>query len=70
LPPVPVVFTKFPSSLAGPYDDIAIVGENNDWEVELVAVVGRTADRVAEADAWDYIAGLTVGQDISDRHLQ
>ena len=41
-----------------------------DWEVELVAVVGRRADRVAEADAWSHIAGLTVGQDISDRALQ
>jgi 2-keto-4-pentenoate hydratase/2-oxohepta-3-ene-1,7-dioic acid hydratase in catechol pathway len=70
LPSVPAVFTKFPSSLAGPFDDIAIVGDTVDWEVELVAVVGRTADRVAEPDAWSYIAGVTVGQDISDRHLQ
>ena len=30
----------------------------------------RRADRVAEADAWSHVAGLTVGQDISDRHLQ
>ena len=41
-----------------------------DWEVELVAVIGRRADRVAEADGWAHIAGLTVGQDISDRTLQ
>jgi 2-keto-4-pentenoate hydratase/2-oxohepta-3-ene-1,7-dioic acid hydratase in catechol pathway len=32
--------------------------------------VGRHADRVAEADGWDHIAGLTVGQDVSDRTLQ
>ncbi len=70
VPEVPATFTKFPASLAGPFDDIEIVGESIDWEVELVAVVGRRADRVAEADAWDHIAGLTVGQDISDRHLQ
>src|SRR5690606_3129472 len=37
---------------------------------ELVAVIGSTADRVAEADAWSHVAGLTVGQDISDRTLQ
>ena len=35
-----------------------------------MAVVGRRADRVAEADGWAHIAGLTVGQDISDRTLQ
>ena len=67
---VPATFTKFPASLAGPYDDVEIVGETVDWEVELVAVIGRTADRVAEDDAWAHVAGLTVGQDISDRHLQ
>lgn len=70
VPDVPATFTKFPASLAGPYDDIELVGSAIDWEVELVAVVGRFADRVTEADAWDHIAGLTVGQDISDRHLQ
>jgi 2,4-didehydro-3-deoxy-L-rhamnonate hydrolase len=70
VPAVPPTFTKFPASLAGPFDDIEIVGESVDWEVELVAVVGRRADQVAEADGWSHIAGLTVGQDISDRHLQ
>jgi 2-keto-4-pentenoate hydratase/2-oxohepta-3-ene-1,7-dioic acid hydratase in catechol pathway len=70
LPAVPATFTKFPASLAGPFDDVELVGTNVDWEVELVAVVGRCADRVAEPDAWSHIAGLTVGQDISDRDLQ
>ena len=70
IPEVPATFTKFPASLAGPFDDIEIVGESTDWEVELVAVIGRRADRVSEADGWSYVAGLTVGQDISDRHLQ
>lgn len=35
-----------------------------------MAVVGTRADRVVAGDAWSYVAGLTVGQDISDRHLQ
>ena len=70
LPSVPATFTKFPASLAGPFDDIELVGGANDWEVELVAVIGAGADRVAEADAWSHVAGLTVGQDISDRMLQ
>ena len=70
IPEVPATFTKYPASLAGPYDDVEIVGGSIDWEVELVAVIGQRADRVDEADAWTHVAGVTVGQDISDRHLQ
>ena len=70
VPSVPATFTKFPSSLSGPFEDIEIVGGTVDWEVELVAVIGVHADRVKEADAWSHVAGLTVGQDISDRTLQ
>lgn len=70
LPEVPATFTKFPASLSGPFDDIEIGSDTTDWEVELVAVVGRRADRVDAADAWSHLAGLTVGQDISDRTLQ
>ena len=70
VPDVPATFTKFPASLSGPFDDIEIVGDTIDWEVELVVVMGTRADRVAEGDAWSHIAGLTVGQDISDRTLQ
>jgi 2,4-diketo-3-deoxy-L-fuconate hydrolase len=70
LPTVPAVFTKFPTSLADPFADIEVVSDTVDWEVELVTVIGRMADRVTEADAWTHIAGVTVGQDISDRHLQ
>jgi len=70
VPAVPATFTKFPACLAGPFDDIEIHGDTVDWEAELVAVVGHRADRVPETDAWHHIAGLTVGQDISDRTLQ
>ena len=70
VPSVPATFTKFPTSLSGPFDQIEIVGETVDWEVELVAVIGTRADWVDEADAWSHVAGLTVGQDISDRTLQ
>jgi 2-keto-4-pentenoate hydratase/2-oxohepta-3-ene-1,7-dioic acid hydratase in catechol pathway len=70
VPEVPAVFTKFPASLAGPYDPVEVSGHAIDWEAELVVVIGRSADHVSEAAAWSYVAGLTVGQDISDRHLQ
>jgi len=69
-PEVPGTFTKFPTCLAGPYDDIPLVGDTNDWEVELVVVIARRAHHVQKADAWNHVAGLAVGQDISDRHLQ
>jgi 2-keto-4-pentenoate hydratase/2-oxohepta-3-ene-1,7-dioic acid hydratase in catechol pathway len=70
LPSVPATFTKFPASLSGPFDEIEIVGDTVDWEVELVVVIGTRADRADEADAWSHVAGLTVGQDVSDRTLQ
>ncbi len=70
IPSVPATFTKFPASLTGPFDDVEVVGPAVDWEAELVAVIGTPADRVDEADGWDHIAGLAVGQDISDRMLQ
>jgi len=70
IPDVPCVFTKFPSCLSGPFDDVVAIGQAVDWEVELVVVIGRVADGVAEQDAWDHVAGLSVGQDISDRQLQ
>jgi len=70
VPEIPATFTKFPACLGGPFDDVELRGDQVDWEVELVVVIGRRADRVAEAEAWDHVAGLTVGQDISDRVVQ
>ena len=70
IPAIPATFTKFPASLAGPFDDVELAGATVDWEVELVAVIGRRADRVAAADGWAHIAGLAVGQDVSERTVQ
>ncbi|MDQ1567479.1 MAG: hypothetical protein QOF96_2359, partial [Actinomycetota bacterium] len=70
VPAVPPVFTKFVSSLNGPQGDIQLPPGDVDWEVELVAVIGHRAHRVSRQDAWDYVAGLSVGQDISERVLQ
>jgi 2-keto-4-pentenoate hydratase/2-oxohepta-3-ene-1,7-dioic acid hydratase in catechol pathway len=71
VPELPAVFTKFPASIVGP--DITVTlppGGNVDWEVELVVVIGAEARYVAPADAWKYVAGLMVGQDISERKRQ
>lgn len=70
VPERPMVFTKFASSLSGPRDDIPLVPGSCDWEVELVAVLGRTIRNVDEDEAIQAIAGLTIGQDISERDLQ
>jgi 2,4-didehydro-3-deoxy-L-rhamnonate hydrolase len=70
LPSQPMVFTKFPACVTGPYATIGLPPGKVDWEVELVAVVGRRAEHVDEANAWEHIAGLTVGQDLSERVLQ
>jgi 2,4-didehydro-3-deoxy-L-rhamnonate hydrolase len=68
---VPPVFTKFPSCITGPYGEVSLpAGGHTDWEVELVVVIGQEARSVAAAQAWDYVAGLSVGQDISERILQ
>lgn len=70
LPDSPMVFTKFPASVAGPFAAITLPSRSVDFEAELVAVIGREASHVSEADAWSHIAGLTCGQDLSDRELQ
>jgi 2-keto-4-pentenoate hydratase/2-oxohepta-3-ene-1,7-dioic acid hydratase in catechol pathway len=64
------VFTKFPTCLVGPTATVELPSRTVDWEVELVVVIGRTADRISQADAWKHVAGLTVGQDISERTVQ
>lgn len=69
-PAQPIVFTKFPSCLTGPHDAVVVGSQTVDWEVELVVVMGREARNVSRADAWSYVAGLSVGQDISDRAIQ
>ncbi|MDX2937670.1 fumarylacetoacetate hydrolase family protein [Streptomyces ipomoeae] len=70
LPEVPMVFTKFYSSITGPFEEIVMPEGDVDWEVELVAVIGRRAVKVSQSEAWDYVAGLTVGQDLSERRSQ
>ena len=69
-PVVPVVFTKFPSCLTGPTAEIELPTDRVDWEVELVVVMKREAYQVPADLAWDHVAGVTVGQDLSERALQ
>jgi 2,4-diketo-3-deoxy-L-fuconate hydrolase len=67
---VPPTFTKFAASLTGPYGELRLPSSRVDWEVELVVVIGRYCDRVDAKVAWAHVAGLTVGQDFSERDIQ
>jgi len=70
LPENPIVFTKFPSSLTGPHATVRLSGDRVDWEAELVVVIGTGGRGIPESAGWSAVAGLTVGQDISDRTVQ
>jgi 2-keto-4-pentenoate hydratase/2-oxohepta-3-ene-1,7-dioic acid hydratase in catechol pathway len=67
----PYIFSKAWSSITGPFDPIPIPGnvEQPDWELELVAVIGKPAFHVSRAEAHDYIAGYTICNDITNREL-
>jgi 2-keto-4-pentenoate hydratase/2-oxohepta-3-ene-1,7-dioic acid hydratase in catechol pathway len=69
-PEAPLIFPKYVSAFSGPVSEVALPEGRVDWECELVAIIGRTARRVAVADGWSSVAGVTVGQDISERVLQ
>lgn len=70
IPTSPLTFTKFTSSIAAPNADIPLGSTTVDWEVELVVVVASGGRDIAAATAWNHVAGIAVGQDISDRSLQ
>ena len=70
MPPVPMVFTKHTSCISGPTIDIEMRSDYVDYEAELVAVIGKPGKDIAKETAWQHVAGLCVGQDISDRPMQ
>jgi 2-keto-4-pentenoate hydratase/2-oxohepta-3-ene-1,7-dioic acid hydratase in catechol pathway len=69
-PDEPLIFTKFPSCISGQLTQVVLPSDTVDWEVEAVVVMGKLAQHVSEDDAWDYVAGLTLGQDLSERTVQ
>jgi len=73
VPTEPVLFSKFTTSICGPYDDLSwppSVTKEVDYEVELAVVIGKAARDVAEKDALGYVLGYTVVNDVSARDLQ
>jgi 2-keto-4-pentenoate hydratase/2-oxohepta-3-ene-1,7-dioic acid hydratase in catechol pathway len=73
LPTRPVLFTKAPTTISGPYDDVSVdwsVTEQVDWEVELGVIIGRTARDIPRANALAHVFGYTVINDLSAREVQ
>jgi 2-keto-4-pentenoate hydratase/2-oxohepta-3-ene-1,7-dioic acid hydratase in catechol pathway len=70
LPRMPATFTKYPTCITGPFADVALPSAFVDWEVELVVIMGTRAQHVDVQDAWAHVAGVTVGQDLSERVVQ
>ena len=72
VPKEPVLFTKAPSCVAGPNDDVAIPkgSTKTDWEVELAIVIGSRASYVSEQQALAHIAGYCICNDVSEREYQ
>merc|ERR1712113_269199 len=68
----PVLFTKNIATLQHPFDPIEMprIETKCDWEVELAIVIGKRCKNVTEADALNYVAGYTVGNDVSGRFWQ
>jgi 2-keto-4-pentenoate hydratase/2-oxohepta-3-ene-1,7-dioic acid hydratase in catechol pathway len=73
IPTVPVIFTKAPTTVSGPFEDVAVdrqATQQVDWEVELGVVIGKSGRDIAKADALDHVFGYTVINDLSARDLQ
>jgi len=72
LPREPVVFSKFATALIGNGEAIRLpaVSKEVDYEAELVLVVGKKGRHIRAADAMDYLAGYTIGHDVSARDWQ
>jgi 2,4-diketo-3-deoxy-L-fuconate hydrolase len=72
IPDEPSVFAKFATSVIGPYDTIVVPPgcDKVDYEAEVVVVMGAAGKNIPEARAWSHVAGITAGQDISDRKEQ
>lgn len=72
VPSEPVLFAKATSAIMGPNDNVVLPRNStkSDWEVELGVIIGKEAKYVSEADALDYVAGLCVVNDLSEREFQ
>lgn len=70
----PIVFTKVPECVVGPYDNIELPGagisEQIDYEAELAVVIGKGGKNIRRDDAMDHVFGYTVVNDVTARDVQ
>ena len=71
-PEIPVVFSKFASSIIGPSANIQLpaISDQVDYEAELVVVIGKRGRDISESNAMSHVFGYTCGNDISSRDWQ
>lgn len=72
LPTEPLVFMKAVTAISAPFEPVVQPRgvTKLDYEAELVVVIGKKAQYISEAEALDYVAGFTVGNDVSERAFQ
>lgn len=72
VPTEPLIFLKPPSALIGPGDAIVLPPQSHqvEYESEIGIVVGRTARKVVQADAFTYVHGFCCANDVTARDLQ
>uniref|UniRef100_A0A8I5UWE3 Fumarylacetoacetate hydrolase domain containing 2A n=1 Tax=Pongo abelii TaxID=9601 RepID=A0A8I5UWE3_PONAB len=72
VPKEPIIFSKFASSIVGPYDEVVLPPQSQevDWEVELAVVIGKKGKHIKATDAMAHVAGFTVAHDVSARDWQ
>lgn len=69
----PIVFTKVPECVTGPYDKVAMpegVSSEIDYEAELAVVIGRTGKNISREDALSHVFGYTIVNDVTARDVQ
>jgi 2-keto-4-pentenoate hydratase/2-oxohepta-3-ene-1,7-dioic acid hydratase in catechol pathway len=69
----PIVFTKVPECVVGPFDDIQMpvgVSDQIDYEAELTVIIGKGGKNISRADALGHVWGYTVVNDITARDVQ
>lgn len=71
-PDLPVIFSKFASSIIGPNDNIVLppISQQVDFEAELVVVIGKSGRFIAREQAMQHVFGYTIGNDVSARDWQ
>ena len=72
IPSEPIIFSKAPNSLSGPYDNVMLPkgSVKGDWEVEVAVIIGERCDYVPEGNALSKVFGYAICNDVSEREYQ